>query len=144
MLFNPNNKIVQMCAEGMEHEAAGRQNEALLIFTKAWQEAENDLEKFTAAHYVARQQESIDGKLEWDKKALEHALKIESTEIKGSFPSLYLNIGKCYEDLGKYEQASENYQLALSFTDFLHDNGYGRMIIAGIENGIERIRNFVK
>lgn len=59
--------------------------------------------------------------------------------MKESFPSLYLNIAKCYEDLSDLENAHKNYQLAFSFTYLLPDNGYGNMRKGGIMNGIARI-----
>jgi hypothetical protein len=34
-----------------------------------------------------------------------------------------------------------NYELALSFTLHLSDDGYGNLIKGGILNGIERIKN---
>jgi len=67
------------------------------------------------------------------------ALKIDDNTVKGVFPSLYLNIAKCYEDLGNFGKAKENYQLALSVTTSLTDDGYGNMIKGGILNGLERV-----
>ena len=60
-------------------------------------------------------------KLKWDETALQLALKINDDTIKGAYPSLYLNIAKCYEDLNDFENARKNYQLALSFTNLLPD-----------------------
>jgi rifampin ADP-ribosylating transferase len=57
----------------------------------------------------------------------------------GAFPSLYLNIAKCYEDLNDLGNAKRNYELALSFSNLLPDDGYGNMIKGGIKNGIERV-----
>lgn len=139
MSFDPNNSIVKLCAEGMELEGKGEKEQAMLRFTQAWNEATNDFEKFTAAHYVARHQQRIEDKLKWDETALNYALKLKDDEVKGSYPSLYLNIAKCYEDLNDFEKAKINYQLALSFCNFLPDNGYGNMIKGGIMKGIERV-----
>lgn len=52
MQFDPNNKVVQLCAEGMELEGQGKKNEALQLFQRAWKMATNDFEKFTSAHYI--------------------------------------------------------------------------------------------
>src|SRR5204863_8378460 len=112
---------------------------ACRIFQQAWNEATDDFEKFTAAHYVARHQKNITDKLFWDKIALTLALKIDDQDIKGSYPSLYLNIAKCYEDLDNPWEAKDNYQLALSFAGNLPDDGYGKMIRSGIMNGLERV-----
>jgi tetratricopeptide (TPR) repeat protein len=139
MQVDPNNKIVKLCAQGMEMEGKGNPEEASKYFLQAWNEATNDFEKFTAAHYVARHQKSVADKLNWDETALQLALKINDDTIKGTYPSLYLNIAKCYEDLNDFDNARKNYQLALSFTNLLSDSGYGNMIKGGIMNGIERV-----
>lgn len=139
MEFDQNNKVIKLCAQGMEMEGNGKTEEASKLFTQAWDEATNDFEKFTSAHYVARHQKSTQDKLKWVKTALELALKINTETVKGTFPSLYLNVAKCYEDLNDFDNAKRNYDLALSFTDLLPDNGYGNMIKGGIVKGIERV-----
>src|SRR5258708_31371703 len=139
MLFDPDNKIVKLCADGMILEGKGKPQEAYQLFLQAWDEAANDIEKFTAAHYVARHQKTIPDKLKWDELALASVLKINEENIKETFPSLYLNIAKCYEDLKDFTIAKTNYELALSFADNLPDNGYGKMIRSGIMSGLERV-----
>lgn len=140
MQYDPNNPIIQLCAQGMDMEGKGRPEEAGKLFLQAWNEAANDLERFTAAHYVARHQKSITDKLKWDETALRLALKLNDNSVQETYPSLYLNIAKCYEDLDDIDNASKNYQLALSFTGQLPDNEYGKMIKGGILNGIERLK----
>lgn len=138
MIFDPENKIVKLCAKGLEIE--GQPEEAKKFFIQAWEEASNDIERLTAAHYIARHQSSVADKLKWDEVALQHALNIKDDSVKGIFPSLYLNIAKCYEDLNDLTNAQKHYQLALLATDTLVDDGYGNMIKMGILNGIERIQ----
>ncbi|MGA9639335.1 hypothetical protein [Flavobacterium sp.] len=140
-MYDPNNKIVKLCAEGMELEGQGRKDEASKHFNQAWKEASNEFEKFTAAHYVARHQDSVENKLKWDEIALDIALQINDGTVTGAYPSLYLNIAKGYEDLNDFEKAKENYELASSFTLHLSDDGYGNMIKRGIMSGIERVKN---
>jgi tetratricopeptide (TPR) repeat protein len=139
MEFNQDNKIVQLCSTGMELEGQGKLEEAGKRFEEAWNQAATDFEKFTAAHYMARHQKSISDKLKWDKEALRFALNIEGDNIKESLPSLYLNIGKCYEDLNDFENAKNNYDAAFSFSTYLPDTGYGNMIKGGIAKAVERI-----
>ncbi|HVS91212.1 MAG TPA: hypothetical protein VHE59_04210 [Mucilaginibacter sp.] len=139
MLFDPDNPIMKLCAEGMQLEGEGRHSEAAKLFHKAWAEASGDLEKFTAAHYVARHQNSVADKLTWDETALYFALRIKDESVKETLPSLYLNIGKCHEDLHDAGNAMKNYELALEYAQFLPQDGYGNMIRAGIENGIKRV-----
>ena len=121
-------------------EGEGRKEDALLCFQQAWTKATTDFERFTSAHYVARHQTTIVDKLTWDKTALLFALKIDES-MKGAYSSLYLNIAKCYEDLDDFNSADENYKLAFSFTGFLPDDGYGKMIKDGIINGLERVKS---
>lgn len=140
MHFDNNNKIVKLCAEGMDLEGQGRPDDARKHFQQAWDEASTNFEKFVSAHYVARQQQNTEDKLTWDKIALDLALKTGDENVKGAYPSLYLNIGKCYEDLNDMLNASANYHLANSFIHFLKEDGYGNMIKRGIANGIERVK----
>lgn len=139
MQFDPNNNVVKLCAQGMEMEGQGKPEEAKMLFMQAWNQAANDFEKFTAAHYVARHQRTVADKLTWDETALELALQINNNTVKSVFPSLYLNIAKCYEDMDDHDNARKNLDLALSFADRLPNDGYGNMIKAGIINGIKRL-----
>jgi hypothetical protein len=139
MLFDPNNKIVQLCSHGMILEGEGKKAEAKQLFQDAWDKAVTDSEKFTAAHYLARRQSSIEEKLKWDMTALEFALKVKNDEMKGTFSSLYLNIGKCYEDLNDMVNAKSNYLLAEAYSGYLQEDGYGNMIRNGIKNALERV-----
>lgn len=139
MQYSQDSKTVQLCARGMELERQGSTAEASILFNRAWEEAIDDFEKFTAAHYVARHQESVPDKLKWDETALQLALKIKDGRVTDAFPSLYLNIAKCYEDLNDPEKARNNYELAHSFTSTLPADGYGYMIKKGIENGLKRV-----
>jgi tetratricopeptide (TPR) repeat protein len=93
------------------------------LFLQAWNEASSDFEKYIAAYYVARHQKNISEKLNWFETALRFALKINNDTVKGAFPSLYLNIAKCNEELGDLDNAKKNYALAVSFMDKLSDNG---------------------
>lgn len=137
MRFDPENPIVKLCVRGigMEGEAqAGR------LYQQAWNEATTDIEKFMAAHYLARCQKSVSDKLVWDKLALNHALNANVEGIESVLPSLYLNIAKGYEDLGELEKARDTYHRALSFASHLADDGYGLLIGSGITNGLARIQ----
>ncbi|MEP6465096.1 MAG: rRNA adenine methyltransferase [Parafilimonas sp.] len=139
MQFDENNIVVKLCAKGMEMEANQNLEKAQELFLKAWNKATNDFEKFTSAHYVARHQKTIKDKLKWDETSLLFALKINDDNAIASYPSLYLNIAKCHEDLNDINNARKNYQAALRYLNYLPDNGYGKMIKSGIEKGIERL-----
>jgi rifampin ADP-ribosylating transferase len=112
MEFNPNNKIVKLCLQGMSKEENDNPNEAGKLFLQAWNEATDDFEKFIAAHYVSRHQKNVPDKLKWLKTVLNHALKVNDDTVTSAFPSLYLNIAQCYEDLGDSGNAKKNHELA--------------------------------
>ncbi len=139
MQLDSNNPILRLCAEGINREGESKE-EAHSLYQQAWNEATDDYEKFIAAHYLARAQPSTADKLRWDETALVMALQTNNAEVKGAFPSLYLNIAKGYEDLNDLINARKNYQLAASFSSHLLDDGYGTMIRAGIAAGIDRVK----
>lgn len=144
MQFDPENEINILCAQGMQLEGEGKPEEAKKTFQQAWDKAQTPLEKLTAAHYLARHQDSVADKLIWDGIALDWAKTVDNEQSKALYPSLYLNIAKCQEDMTDFAKAHENYLLALSFTSFLPYDGYGNMIRAGINKGIERVLSVKK
>jgi tetratricopeptide (TPR) repeat protein len=123
MEFNPSNNIVKLCLRGMGMDEKGRPEEAIRLFLQAWNEATNDFEKFIAAHCVSRHQENVSDKLKWLETALQFALDINDDTVKSAFPSLYLNIAKCYEDLNDPDKAKKYYELATSYKNKPSDKG---------------------
>ena len=123
MEFDPNNNVVKRCVQGMDMEEKGKPEEASRVFLQAWNEATNDFEKFIATHFVARHQKNVSDKLKWLKTALQFALKINNDSVKSAFPSLYVSIAKCYEDLNDLDNAKKNYELANSFMGKPSDKG---------------------
>src|SRR5204863_1042711 len=114
---------VHLCLQGMRMEDEGKPEEASKLFLQAWNEATNDFEKFIAAHYVARHQKNDSDKLKWLETTLQFALKLNDDTVKSAFPTLYLNIAKCYENLNDPGKAKKNYELAASFKDKPSDKG---------------------
>lgn len=123
MEFSPGNNVIKLCIQGMEMDEKGRPEEAIKLFLQAWNEATNDFEKFTAAHYVTRHQKNVSDELNWLETGLQFALKINDDAVKGAFPSLYSNIAKCYEELGDRDNAKKNHELAKKFKDKPSDKG---------------------
>lgn len=138
MIFDPENPIVKLCVQALEHEGDGSDT-ALQLCRQAWSSATSDLERFTAAHYLARQQSGPAEKIVWDRTALDLALRIAQPGIQGTWPSLYLNVGRCYEELGDTTEALNHYRLAESYTEHLGEDGYGNMIRTGILAGLGRV-----
>ena len=123
MEFSPTNHVVKLCLQGMAMEDQGKPDEAAIFFKQAWDESTNDFEKFLAAYYVARHQETVEDKLKWLETTLKFALDINDESVKAAFPSIYSKIAKCYEKLNDLDNAKKNYELADSFTDDPSDKG---------------------
>lgn len=123
MEFSPHNNVVKLCIQAMEMEDKGDYEEAGKLFLQAWNEATGDFEKFTAGFYVARHQKNVPDKLKWLETVLEFGLKINNDTVRSAFPGLYLNIAKCFEDLGDARNAKKNYELADSCKHKPSDKG---------------------
>jgi rifampin ADP-ribosylating transferase len=123
MEFDPRNNVIALCVQGMGMEDKGKPEAASRLFLQAWNEATNDFEKFTAAYYVARHQETVSDKLQWLETSLRFALKINDVTVKAAFPALYSKIAKCYEESNDLDNAKTNYELADSFKGDPSDNG---------------------
>lgn len=138
MNLDTNNEVVKLCIDGIQQESNDI-NIAKDLYQKAWNNAHTDYEKCIAAHYLARNQ-NIDTELKWNAIALEHAMQVTGVDIKGILPSLYLNLGKSYETSGQLKEAVNAYDLAKENSIHLNDDGYGKMILSGINNALSRIR----
>jgi tetratricopeptide (TPR) repeat protein len=139
MEFDLNNPVVQLCVKGMNAEGEGKIEEAQQLFQQAWDVATNDFEAFTAAHYLARNQEDPNDNLKWNLEALTRANAINDDSFKGHYPSLYLNVAKSYETLGNNEEAARHYQLAADSAQYLPAGKYADMIRSGISAGLKRV-----
>jgi len=140
MQFDPENKVIKLCVDGMNAEARGALGEAMRLFHAAWDQSGDDFERFTSAHYLARNQQAPEDRLRWNLAALSYARSIEDEDMKVHYPSLYLNIAKSYEALQDDINAQINYALAAEHSTLLPDGGYGDMIRSGIGAGLHRVR----
>jgi len=59
--------------------------------------------------------------------------------VGGFYPSLYLNPGHSYEQLGDRDQAARYYQLAAERADELAEGSYADMVRDAITRGQQRI-----
>jgi tetratricopeptide (TPR) repeat protein len=137
--MDPNNPVVKLCAEGMALEQKGQREEAALLFQAAWKQSTDDFERCISAHYVARQQKTPEENLRWNQISLDHADAILDGRVDTFYPSLYLNIGWAYEDLGQPEEARKYYELAAERVSCLPEGSYRDTVQDGIQRGLRRV-----
>ncbi|WP_211840552.1 hypothetical protein [Saccharopolyspora hirsuta] len=110
--MDPDNPVVRLCSQGMQAEAEGRDDDAREHFQQAWDRAADDYEASIAAHYLARHQPSPAEALRWNRESLDRAERAADERVTGFFPSLHLNLAKCYQDLDQPDRAREHFALA--------------------------------
>ena len=146
MLIDPDNPVVKLCAAGMQAEAENRFAAARALMEQAWAARQNDLDACLAAHYLARHQDTLERMLYWNQAALRYAEAVARQitekgdslgEINAFFPSLYLNLGKSYEDVGDPKQARHYYEQAQAKLHLLA-NEYGDIVTRGVIAGLQR------
>ena len=138
--MDPNNPVVKLCAQGIDIEMKGRRDEARSMFLQAWELRQDDVDACIAAHYVARHQETPEETLPWNELALTHAIRSSSDAVRSFFPSLYLNLGKSYEDLQNIPRARELYEQGERWLTDVADGGYGEVVRQGLQNALQRVR----
>lgn len=121
--FDPRNNIVQLCLQGMGMDDSGKPEDASVLFLKAWSESTDDFERFLSAYFVARHQKNVSDRLKWLETSLEFAIKLDDDAVKSAFPSLYVNIAKCYEELCDPDKAKRYHELADSYKGTPSDKG---------------------
>ena len=106
------NPVINLCVRGTQAEFKGEREDACKLYRQAWNAATDDYEACIAAHYVARCQESPEETFRWNREALERAKVIDDNSVKDFYPSLYLNMGRSYEQLGNQAEAEKYFTLA--------------------------------
>ena len=138
MAIDPNNAVVKLCTEGMQAESNGQLAEAKNLCEEAWSKHCDDYEACIAAHYLARQQSSVEDEYYWNKIALTRAENISPDLIGNFLASLHLNIGHSYEKLGDVSVAREHLQLAKYHLSAVPDGPYRKIVSRGIDNALSR------
>jgi hypothetical protein len=131
--------------ELVELGRTGDAEEARSRLAELWEDAEvqsNPLARCTLAHHAADLQPDLVDELSWDLRALEAADEITaerarshhaSLDVAALYPSLHLNLGEDHRRLGDAAGARHHLDRARAYLDRLPDDGYGRMIRAGVD-----------
>jgi len=123
-IIDPHNPVIKLCIAGTQAEFRGQMDQARRLYQKAWERAQDDYEACIAAHYVAQHQEDPQDRLDWNQIALDKAQAVTDQRVDEFYPSLYLNMGKSYELLGRIDEAKYYYDLAAERSkELLQSNG---------------------
>jgi tetratricopeptide (TPR) repeat protein len=137
--MDPANPVVKLCVDGMQEEFQRRYAEARSLFWRAWELRSDDVEACIAAHYLARHQHDPSDQLHWNAESLRFAQRAPGASVRSFLPSLYLNLGKSYEDLGDFERARECYEAAKEFFSTLPVGPYSELVEGGVFAGLSRV-----
>jgi tetratricopeptide (TPR) repeat protein len=132
-----NNPVIKYCVEGMQAEAEGRFADAHNLFNQAWTARQDDFDACVAAHYMARHQKTPEERLCWNQKALQYTDAVGDDRVEAFYSSLYLNLGKSYEDLGDPATARHYYEQAHTKANLL-SGAYVDIVRRGIAAGLKR------
>jgi hypothetical protein len=130
-------------AVGLGH--SGDADGARRRLAELWDEPEvqaDPLVRCALAHHAADLEPGTADELRWDLRALAAADEVTperaqthhaSLSIAGFYPSLHLNLGDDHLRLGDLEAARHHLDLGRAAVPALADDGYGRMIRAGLD-----------
>lgn len=117
-------------AHPSESLTAADRAEARFAYTRAWELArEGGLDGLAvdALHMLAIVETDPAGQIEWNRRALEIVLTSDQPEARRWEASLRNNIGCALHDLGRYEQALDEFELALAARERGGDAGAVRV-----------------
>lgn len=123
MEFSPFNPVVQLCLQGMALEDTGQTDQALHVFEQALTKADNDFERFLAAHYIARNQTKTEDQLKWLQTTIQYAESSGSIAARSALPTLYMSMALCFEKMNDQLNAETYFELAEVFKQAPNDPG---------------------
>jgi hypothetical protein len=136
---------------GIELNQQGERDAARVLLTDLWDQVGPDgdpLHRCAIAHSLADAHDDPREELAWDLRALDAADSVTDERahqagmagpVAGFYPSLHLNLGDVYRRLGDEEAARRHLAAGQAATDALGDDGYARMIKAGLDRLRERL-----
>jgi hypothetical protein len=138
------NKVMELCMEGMAVES-GDIDAARRLFQQAWDAREDDFDACIAAHYLARHQLTVETRIVWNERALQHAEAVRDDRVASFYPSLYLNLAVAYEELSHEDedyksvrQARDMFARAADTAAELPAGPYAEMVKSGASAGLRR------
>lgn len=138
MNIDPENPVIKLCAEGVTAEMQRDFEKAAALYESAWAQQTSDYEACIVAHYLARVQSNLEDILHWNLEALRYADMVTDGSVNSFYPSLYLNVGKAYEELGRMWEARQCYEQGMAKAGILPDTALGNITRDALERAIQR------
>lgn len=138
MNIDPENPVIKLCAEGVMAEMQRDFEAAAVLYGRAWALQGNDYEACIVAHYMARIQANPEDILHWNLEALRHADMVADGSVAPFYPSLYLNAGRAYEELGRAWEARQCYEQGMAKAYILPDTELGKITRDALERALLR------
>ncbi|MER7049132.1 hypothetical protein [Streptomyces jumonjinensis] len=133
---DPENTVVQLCAQGMRAEGEGRDAEARSLFTRAWESAGDDYEACVAAHYLARCQSTPEDALHWNLECLARADRVGDERVRPFYASLHGSIGGALLELGEPGRARGHFEAAAGRLADLPPGQYAQWLRLCVARGL--------
>lgn len=130
MNIDPANPVVALCAAGMAIE--GDADAARALFEQAWSSRSDDYEASIAAHFLARQQPTVEARVHWNALAAQHAEAVADGRADQFKASLYLNLADSLLAAGDHAAATEALSRATTGLRDLPTDGYRAFVERGI------------
>jgi hypothetical protein len=119
------------------------------VLGEIWRDPAADaLHRVAVAHHLADLQDDPRAELAWDQRALAAAEGVSDERVRAAgvgapvrafYPSLHLNLGESYRKVGDLDAAREHLARGRACAGALDDDGYGRMIRAGLDDLAARL-----
>lgn len=138
MNIDSENTVIKLCAEGVAAEMQRDFEKAAALYESAWAQQTCDYEACIVAHYMARIQETLEDILHWNLEALRYADIVADDSVLAFYPSLYLNIGRAYEELGRVAEARQCYEQGMEKASILPDTQLGNITRDALERAMQR------
>ena len=130
------NPIIRILSSAAPLEATQPET-ARQLYLRAWETATDDYEACMAAHYVARIQDDAEERYRWNSIALERAGR--DVRAIPFLPSLHLNMGRSFEDLGRVAEARLSYRSAREALRDLPVDPYRATLEEAIARALRRV-----
>jgi hypothetical protein len=132
----------------VELSQTGERASAREALAEVWEQVDAPLHRCAVAHALADVQDDPHDELAWDLRALDAAGAVTDADVVAAgmpgtaaalLPSLHLNVADAHSRVGDLHAARRHVELGLAAASALGDDGYGRMIRAGLDRLAARL-----